>query len=60
MTRIMPLHIGKGRTVGRAISAENADKADGGQPIKSFACGSRSCRQSRSFRIEAFEKRAAT
>lgn len=45
-TRIMPLHVGKGRTVGRAISAivdyvENSAKTDGGQLITSFACNSR-------------------
>ena len=45
-TRIMPLHVGKGRTVGRAISAiidyvENPAKTDGGQLITSFACNSR-------------------
>ena len=42
----MPLHVGKGRTVGRAISAiinyvENPAKTDGGQLITSFACNSR-------------------
>ena len=45
-TRIMPLHVRKGRTVGRAISAiidyvENPAKTDGGQLITSFACNSR-------------------
>lgn len=45
-TRIMPLHVGKGRTVSRAISAiidyvENPVKTDGGQLITSFACNSR-------------------
>ena len=45
-TRIMPLHVGKGRTVGRAISAiidyvENPVKTDGGQLVTSFACNSR-------------------
>ena len=45
-TRIMPLHVGKGRTVDRAISAiidymENPAKTDGGQLITSFACNSR-------------------
>lgn len=45
-TRIMPLHVGKGRTVGKAIGAiidyvENLDKTGGGQMITSFACNSR-------------------
>ena len=45
-TRIMPLHVGKGRTVDRAISAivdyvENPVKTDGGPLITSFACNSR-------------------
>ncbi|MBQ8618198.1 MAG: relaxase/mobilization nuclease domain-containing protein [Clostridia bacterium] len=45
-TRIMPLHVGKGRTFGRAISTiidyvENPAKTDGGQLITSFACNSR-------------------
>ena len=45
-TRIMPLHVGKGRTVDRAISAiidyvENPAKTERGQLITSFACNSR-------------------
>ena len=45
-TRIMPLHVGKGRTVGRAISTiidyvENPAKTDGGQMITSFTCNGR-------------------
>ena len=45
-TRIMPLHIGKGRTVSRAISdiidyAENPQKTDDGRLITGYACDSR-------------------
>ena len=45
-TRIMPLHTGKGRTVGQAISAiidyvENPEKTDHGRLITSFQCDSR-------------------
>lgn len=45
-TRIMPLHIGKGRTVGQAISdiidyVENPQKTENGRLITSYACDSR-------------------
>lgn len=45
-TRIMPLHVGKGRTESRAISdiidyVANPQKTDGGRLITSFACDSR-------------------
>nr|WP_325221257.1 relaxase/mobilization nuclease domain-containing protein [uncultured Oscillibacter sp.] len=45
-TSIIPLHIGKGRTMGRAISdildyVENPQKTDGGRLISSFQCNSR-------------------
>lgn len=45
-TRIMPLHTGKGRTVGQAISdiidyVENPQKTDNGRLITSYACDSR-------------------
>lgn len=45
-TRIMPLHIGKGRTVSSAISdiidyVQNPDKTDGGKLITGYACDSR-------------------
>ena len=45
-TRIMPLHIGKGRTVGKAIQdiidyVENPEKTDGGRLISSYQCDSR-------------------
>lgn len=45
-TRIMPLHIGKGRTVSSAISdiidyVQNPDKTDGGRLITGYACDSR-------------------
>ena len=45
-TRIMPLHTGKGRTVGQAISdiidyVENPKKTDHGRLITSFQCDSR-------------------
>ena len=46
-TRLMPLHTGKGRTVGQAaISAiidytENPQKTDGGRRITSCQCDSR-------------------
>ena len=44
-TRIMPLHTGKGRTVGKAIEkiidyAENPQKTDGGRLISCFQCNS--------------------
>ena len=46
-TRIMPLHVGKGRTVGRAIRdiigyVQNPDKTDGGRLIACYECDSRS------------------
>ena len=45
-TRIMSLHTGKGRTVGKAIRdiidyVENPDKTDGGRLISSYQCDSR-------------------
>ncbi len=45
-TRIMPLHIGKGRTVGKTIQdiidyVENPEKTDGGRLISSYQCDSR-------------------
>ena len=45
-TRLMPLHTGKGRTVGQAIGdiidyTENPQKTDGGRLITSWQCDSR-------------------
>ena len=45
-TRIMSLHTGKGRSVGKAIRdiidyVENPDKTDGGRLISSYQCDSR-------------------
>ena len=45
-TRIMPLHTGKGRSVGTAISdildyVKNPQKTDGGRLITSVGCDSR-------------------
>ena len=45
-TRLMPLHIGKGRSIGTAISdiidyVENPDKTDKGQLVTSYGCNSR-------------------
>lgn len=45
-TRIMPLHTGKGRDVGTAISdiidyVKNPEKTDGGKLITSYQCDSR-------------------
>lgn len=45
-TRLMPLHTGKGRTVGTAIQdiidyVENPQKTNGGQLITSWQCDSR-------------------
>ena len=45
-TRLIPLHIGKGRTVGQAISdiidyAENPEKTNNGKLISSYQCDSR-------------------
>ena len=45
-TRIIPLHVGKGRTESRAIAdildyAANPEKTDGGRLISSFCCDSR-------------------
>ena len=45
-TRLMPLHIGKGRTVGTAVEAiidyvENPEKTDNGRLITSWQCDSR-------------------
>ena len=45
-TRIIPLHVGKGRTESRAISdiidyVANPQKTDGGKLITGFACDSR-------------------
>ena len=39
-TRIMPLHVGKGRTESRAIS-DIIDYVDNGKLITGFACDSR-------------------
>ena len=44
-TRIMPLHAGKGRTVGKAISdiidyVKNPEKTDHGRLITSYQCDS--------------------
>ena len=46
-TRIMPLHVGKGRTESRAISdiidyVANPQKTDNGKFITGYACDSRS------------------
>ena len=45
-TRIMPLHVGQGRTESRAIAdildyAANPEKTDGGRLISSYGCDSR-------------------
>ena len=45
-TRLIPLHTGKGRTVGQAISdiidyAENPEKTNNGKLISSYQCDSR-------------------
>ena len=45
-TRLMPLHTGKGRTVGQAISdildySKNPQKTDNGRLITSWQCDSR-------------------
>jgi hypothetical protein len=45
-TRLMPLHSGKGRSVGTAIAdiidyVENPEKTDGGRLISSYGCDSR-------------------
>ena len=45
-TRIIPLHTGKGRTVGKAISdiidyVQNPQKTDNGRLITSYQCDSR-------------------
>ena len=45
-TRIMPLHAGKGRTVGKALSdiidyVKNPEKTDHGRLITSYQCDSR-------------------
>ena len=45
-TRLMPLHIGKGRSVGTAISdiidyVENPDKTEHGQLVTSYGCSAR-------------------
>lgn len=45
-TRLMPLHTGKGRTVGTAISdiidyVQNPQKTDNGRLITSYQCDSR-------------------
>ena len=45
-TRLMPLHVGKGRSVGTAISdiidyVENPDKTDKGQLVTSYGCNAR-------------------
>lgn len=49
-TRIMPLHVGKGRTESSAISdiidyVANPQKTDGGKLITGFACDSRVARR---------------
>ena len=45
-TRLMPLHVGKGRSVGTAISdiidyVENSDKTEKGQRVASYGCNAR-------------------
>ena len=45
-TRLMPLHVGKGRSVGTAISdiidyVENPDKTEQGQLVTSYGCNAR-------------------
>ena len=45
-TRIMPLHIGKGRTIGKAVReildyVKNPEKTDQQRFISSFECDSR-------------------
>ncbi len=45
-TRLMPLHIGKGRSVGTAISdiidyVENHDKTEKGRLVTSYGCNAR-------------------
>ena len=45
-TRIMPLHTGKGRTVGKAIAdiidyVDNSDKTDEGRLVTSWQCNSK-------------------
>ena len=50
-TRIMPLHVGKGRTESRAISdiidyVANPKKTDNGRLITGYACDSRTVMQS--------------
>ena len=45
-TRLIPLHTGKGRTVGQAVSdiidyAENPEKTNNGKLISSYQCDSR-------------------
>ena len=47
-TRIMPLHVGKGRTESRAISdiidyVANPKKTDNGRLITGYGCDSRTC-----------------
>ena len=45
-TRLMPLHVGKGRSVGTAIRdiidyVENPEKTDKGRLVTSYQCNSR-------------------
>ena len=51
-TRIMPLHVGKGRTESRAISdvidyVANPQKTDNGKLITGYACDSRDRKSTR-------------
>ena len=53
-TRIMPLHVGKGRTESRAISdiidyVANPKKTDNGRLITGYACDSRTADARSSF-----------
>ena len=60
-TRIMPLHIGKGRTESQAVSdiidyVANPQKTDNGKLITGYGCDSRTCR----CRVSANPQKTAT
>lgn len=63
-TRIMPLHIGKGRTVGKAVReildyVKNPEKTDQQRLISSFECDSRMADAEFHFALKEYERNTA-
>ena len=63
-TRIMPLHIGKGRTIGKAVReildyVKNPEKTDQQRLISSFECDSRMADAEFHFALKEYERNTA-